>query len=112
MKAEVNTTKDIEAFINESPELAEARENGVDLWALWHNLHRSYAERLRRHDIALDTYRKLQQEGIIDKNLSPDDSGLSIDFLLQLKELMNQPGGLEAVRELEAIKKMDGEKNR
>jgi len=31
MKAVVNKTKDIEAFINESPELAEARENGVDL---------------------------------------------------------------------------------
>lgn len=61
MKTEVNTTRDIEAFINESPELAEARENGVDLWALWHNLHRSYAERLRRHDIALSLRRKLQK---------------------------------------------------
>jgi len=107
MKVEPNNIKDIEAFINHSPELAEARENGVDLWALWHNLQRTPAERMRRHDIALDTYRKLQREGVIDKNLIPDDSGLSVDFLLHAKEMMNKPGGLKAVRELEAIKKMN-----
>ena len=111
MKVEPNNIKDIEAFINESPELAEARENGVDLWALWHNQQRSYAERMRRHDIALDTYRKLQQEGVIDKNLLPDDSGLSVDFLLHAKELMHQPCGLEAVRELEAIIKVNSKQN-
>lgn len=61
MKVEPNKIKDIEAFINHSDELAEARENGVDLWALWHNLHRSYAERMRRHDIALEMRRKLQK---------------------------------------------------
>ena len=61
MKAEPNKTKNIEAFINESPELAEARENGVDLWALWHNLQRTPAERMRRHDIALGLRRKLQK---------------------------------------------------
>ena len=56
-----NNRADVEWFINESPELAAARENGVDLWALWHNLQRSPAERLRRHQIALDTLRKLQK---------------------------------------------------
>ena len=100
-------TRDVETFINKSPELAEARENGVDLWALWHNLQRSPAERLRRHDIALETYRKLQQEGIVDKSLSPSDYGLSVGLLLHAKDLMNRPDGLEAVRELEAIKKMN-----
>ena len=61
MKAQANKTRDIETFINESPELAEARENGVDLWALWHNLQRTPAERVRRHDIALSLRRKLQK---------------------------------------------------
>ncbi|MEN8126224.1 MAG: hypothetical protein ABFR90_00295 [Planctomycetota bacterium] len=61
MKAETNKTRDTEAFINESPDLAEARESGIDLWALWHNLQRTPAERLRRHRIALDMRRKLQK---------------------------------------------------
>ena len=50
----------IEWFINESPELAEARENGVDLWALWANLQRTPAERMKRHQMAVDMLRKLQ----------------------------------------------------
>ncbi|MHC4290450.1 MAG: hypothetical protein ACYTCN_10230 [Planctomycetota bacterium] len=61
MKAKANTTGNIEVFINHSPDLAEARKNGVDLWALWHNLQRTPAERLRRHHIALDMRRKLQK---------------------------------------------------
>ncbi len=61
MKAVVKNSRDIEAFINESAELAEARKDGVDLWALWHNLQRTPAERIRRHQIALDTRRKLQK---------------------------------------------------
>jgi len=52
---------DLEWFINESPELAEARENGVDVWALWANLQRSVTERLRRHQMALQTRRNLQK---------------------------------------------------
>ena len=50
----------LEWFINESPDLAEARENGVDLWALWANLQRPVSERLRRHQMALDMKHKLQ----------------------------------------------------
>ena len=61
MKVEPNKAENIEAFISESPELAEARENGTDLWALWHNLQRTPAERMRRHDIALQLRRKLQR---------------------------------------------------
>ena len=52
---------DLEWYINDSPDLAEARENGVDLWALWANLQRSVAERLRRHQIALETMRNLRE---------------------------------------------------
>jgi hypothetical protein len=61
MRAVVTNSRDIETFINESAELAEARKDGVDLWALWHNLQRTPAERIRRHQIALDTRRKLQK---------------------------------------------------
>ena len=61
MKAGFRNSRDIEAFINESATLAEARQNGVDLWALWHNLQRTPAERIRRHQIALETRRKLQK---------------------------------------------------
>ena len=61
IKADAKNSQSIEAFINESAELAEARKNGVDLWALWHNLQRTPAERMRRHDIALDMRRKLQK---------------------------------------------------
>lgn len=60
-KSGIKSGRDIEVFINESAELAEARENGVDLWALWHNLQRTPAERLRRHQIALDTRHMLQK---------------------------------------------------
>lgn len=52
---------DLEWYISNSPDLAEARENGVDLWALWANLQRSVAERLRRHQIALQTMRNLRE---------------------------------------------------
>ena len=61
MKAAAKNSRDIEAFINESAALAEARKDGVDLWALWHNLQRTPAERLRRHQIALDMRRKLRK---------------------------------------------------
>ncbi len=61
MKAGAENIRDIEAFINTGAELAHARKDGVDLWALWHNLQRTPAERLRRHQIALETRRKLQK---------------------------------------------------
>jgi hypothetical protein len=61
VKSDGKNCRDIKAFINESPELADARKNGVDLWALWHNLQRTPAERMRRHDIALETMRRLRK---------------------------------------------------
>jgi hypothetical protein len=58
---------DLEWFLNENPELAEAREAGVDVWALWANLQRSPEERLRRHQIAMDLMRKLRKVKKIEK---------------------------------------------
>jgi hypothetical protein len=51
----------MEKFLNESPELAQARQNGIDVWALWANLHRTPAERLRRHEIAFKTMSRLRK---------------------------------------------------
>ncbi|MHC5121741.1 MAG: nucleotidyltransferase [Planctomycetota bacterium] len=59
MKAVVRNSRDIEVFINESAELAEARKDGVDLWALWHNLQRTPAERIRRHQTYIDLLTRL-----------------------------------------------------
>jgi len=41
--------------------IQEAIEYGIDVAALRENLARTPAERLRRHQIALDTIRKLQK---------------------------------------------------
>jgi hypothetical protein len=61
MEIDSKTEQGIEAFIGQSPELDEARKNGVDLWALWHNLQRTPAQRLARHQIALDRVRTLRK---------------------------------------------------
>ena len=65
MKAAAKNSRDIEAFINDSAALAAARKDGVDLWALWHNLQRTPTERIRRHQIALELRRKLQKAKIL-----------------------------------------------
>jgi hypothetical protein len=39
----------------------KAQEYRIDIAALKANLNRSYAERIRRHDIALETMKKLQK---------------------------------------------------
>lgn len=60
MSDAVDKSKDIEWFLNESPELEEARAAGVDVWALWANLQRTPEERMRRHGFAIQTMRKLR----------------------------------------------------
>ena len=41
-------SQEIVDFIENSPELADAREYGIDLWALWANMHRTPEEILNR----------------------------------------------------------------
>jgi hypothetical protein len=60
MKNAGDKPRDIEWYLNESPDLAEARAAGVDLWALWANLQRTPEERMRRHGFAIQTMRKLR----------------------------------------------------
>ena len=55
-----NTSSDaLSELIERSPELAAARDSGVDIWMLQANLKRPVIERIRRHQIALDTFEKL-----------------------------------------------------
>jgi hypothetical protein len=51
----------LEKLVSEAPELARARDHGVDLWTLVANLHRTPEERIRRHETALSTFKLLYQ---------------------------------------------------
>jgi len=47
-------------LIDVIPELAAARDYGVDIRMLYANLKRPVIERIRRHQIALDTFEQLR----------------------------------------------------
>lgn len=48
-------------LIKRIPELAAARDYGVDIRMLYANLNRPVIERIKRHQIALDTFEKLRK---------------------------------------------------
>lgn len=52
---------DQQDFGPDCPDLENARQEGLDLWALWANLHRTPQERMERHQVALDLYHKLSK---------------------------------------------------
>ena len=49
----------LQAWFDSDPVLVQAQRDGVDVWALWANLQRPVEERIRRLEIALDTFRML-----------------------------------------------------
>ncbi len=53
-------TDDFDSLIKNIPELAAAQEYGVDVHMLIANVKRSIAERIERHQIALDTFDELR----------------------------------------------------
>ena len=55
-----NTSERLDTLINKVPELISARDYGVDIWMLLTNLNRPVVERIKRHQIALNTFHKLQ----------------------------------------------------
>lgn len=55
-----NNSENLDSLIGRIPELASARDYGIDIVMLLSNLNRSVAERIKRHQIALDTFYKLQ----------------------------------------------------
>jgi hypothetical protein len=48
-----------EILIAQYPGLAKAKQYGIDIVMLYDNVQRPVIERIRRHQIALDTYKKL-----------------------------------------------------
>jgi hypothetical protein len=55
----------IEAILKDSPALAEAARNGVDVPLLLDNLKRPISERLRRHQAALNAMLKLRKAKLL-----------------------------------------------
>lgn len=55
--ADMHGHASLESWFRSDPVLAKARADGVDLWALWANLQRPVEDRIRRHQMALDTFR-------------------------------------------------------
>jgi hypothetical protein len=54
-------SESVSDLIKRIPELAQARDYGVDIPMLLANLNRPVIERIRRHQIALDTFEKSQK---------------------------------------------------
>ena len=48
-----------EILLAQYPGLAKAKQYGIDIVMLYDNLQRPVAERIKRHQIALDTFKKL-----------------------------------------------------
>ena len=46
-------------LLAEYPGLTKAKQYGIDIVMLYDNLQRPITERIRRHQIALDTFKKL-----------------------------------------------------
>ncbi len=53
-----------EKLIAKYPALKKARKEGVDVYMLLDNLKRTPAERIRRHQIALNTFRKFHKAAV------------------------------------------------
>ncbi len=70
-KIKTNKTTDpkwLSKLIEKTPELAAARDYGVDIQMLIDNMNRSVSERIKRHQIALDTFQKLRSAKKIKKS--------------------------------------------
>lgn len=55
-----NIPERLDSLITRVPELTSARDYGIDILMLLSNLNRPIIERIKRHQIALDTFYKLQ----------------------------------------------------
>ena len=90
-----------------------AAEYGIDISILIANLARTPSERIRRHQIALETVRMLRKSKRIESigELRNIKGGrrirvLTVDSLIKVRKAMNRPRDRVAVLELEAIRKM------
>jgi hypothetical protein len=90
-----------------------AAEYGIDIPMLIANLARTPAERIRRHQIALETFRMLRKSKRVKSIGEVRNIGgglrirvLTVDSLIKARKAMNRPRDREALLELEAIRKM------
>ena len=65
MTVETNTDRPSEAAETPADAIRAAREYGIDVSLLADNVGRTVAERIERHQIALDTARKLRKATIL-----------------------------------------------
>jgi hypothetical protein len=93
--------------------IRSAAEYGIDIPMLIANLARTPAERIRRHQIALETFRALHKAKLVRSLGEIRNIGgglrirvLTIDSLIKARQAMNRPRDREAVLQLEAIRKM------
>jgi hypothetical protein len=61
MPGKTSKINDIDELARQFPEVAAARDYGIDIQMLLDNLERPVEERIRRHQIALDTFRMLRE---------------------------------------------------
>jgi hypothetical protein len=89
-----------------------AAEYGIDIPMLMANLARTPEERIRRHQIALETFWTLRKAKLVGPLHEMRDIGggrrirvLTIDSLIKARKAMNRPRDRQALLELEAIRK-------
>ncbi len=90
-----------------------AADYGIDIPMLIDNIARTPAERIRRHQIALETFKALRKAKLVKSLGEIRNIGggrrirvLTIDSLIKARKAMNRPRDREAVLQLEAIKKL------
>jgi hypothetical protein len=90
-----------------------AAEYGIDIPMLTANLARTPAERVRRHQIALEAFqmfRRAKRVGPLDETKDIGEGlrirVLTVDSLIKAKKAMNRQRDKDALLQLEAIRKM------
>jgi hypothetical protein len=58
---DISPSESVSDLIKRIPEVAQARDYGVDIPMLLDNLNRPVIERIKRHQIALETFEKLRK---------------------------------------------------
>ncbi|MHC4545329.1 MAG: hypothetical protein ACYTDW_15645 [Planctomycetota bacterium] len=90
-----------------------AADYGIDIPMLIDNIARTPAERIRRHQIALETFKALRKAKHVKSigEIRNIEGGrrirvLTVDSLIKARKAMNRPRDREAILQLEAIKKL------
>jgi len=119
MKHQKNNIAEIPPPRPRKDPICAAADYGIDIQMLIDNMARTPAERVRRHQIALETFRALRRTKLVKSIGEIRNIGggrrirvLTIDSLIKAGKAMNRPRDREAVLQLEAIKKMQKKKRK